>query len=132
MAVPQVNASMQVHQVSFAPPRQPGHQLLDRCIGDHPQGRSDDRRKACQHRCLERVHLGQPARRRGTVPDPARIRRDHGGVHQRLQQRPLQASGGFHHDERRTHLAQLRDQRRYPGPSPRVMRTAPSTAVSSS
>ena len=60
MAVPQMNASMQVHHVSFVPPRQPGHQLLDRCIGDHPQGRSDDRRKACQHRCLERLRLGQP------------------------------------------------------------------------
>jgi hypothetical protein len=48
-----------LHRQHLAPSRQQDRQLLGRCIGDHPQGRSDDLRKARQHLGIERVRLGQ-------------------------------------------------------------------------
>ena len=62
-----------LHRQHLAPARQQGRQLLGRCIGDHPQGRSDDLCKARQHRRSERVRLGQLARRLGKVPHLSRI-----------------------------------------------------------
>ena len=86
-----------------------GTECLSGRIGQVPRGWPDRVGKAGQHLSLNRIGLGEPARRFGNIADLTRVHHGHGqSAHrQGRRQRHFQATGGLQHNSRglqRPHL----------------------------